>query len=256
MLKQTIDLNCDMGESFGAYRMGDDSAVLPFVTSANIACGMHAGDPGVMRRTVAAAATRGVAVGAHPGFPDLPGFGRREMRLTPDEIYDLVVYQVGALMGFTSAAVIPLRHVKPHGALYNMSCAVPALAEAVANAVRDVNPRLSLFGLPGSALERAANTAGLRFVREAFADRGYAPDGSLVPRGRPGSMLNEEGQVVRRALRMVLEGKVRAADGSDISIQADTLCVHGDGAHAAGLARGLRAGLEAAGVLLAPPGVV
>jgi UPF0271 protein len=171
---RTIDLNCDLGESFGAYRMGDDAGVLPFVTSANVACGAHAGDPSVMRRTVAAALEHGVAIGAHPGFPDLAGFGRRDMRISPQEAYDLVLYQVGALAAFATAAGTSLRHVKPHGALYNMACADAALAEPIARAVRDLDARLILFGLPGSELQRAAEGAGLRFAREAFADRGYA----------------------------------------------------------------------------------
>jgi 5-oxoprolinase (ATP-hydrolysing) subunit A len=252
-VNRTIDLNCDLGESFGAYRMGEDAAVLPHITSANVACGFHAGDPSVMRRTVAAAAARGVAVGAHPGLPDLGGFGRREMRVSPDEVYDMVLYQAGALLAFTRAAGVPLRHVKPHGALYNMACADPALAEPIARAVRDLDPGLAVFGLPGSALEAAARAAGLRFVREAFADRGYAPDGTLLPRGRPGALLADEGVVVRRALRMVLEQRVRAADGTDIPLPADTLCVHGDGPHAAALARGLRDGLQSAGVRVAAP---
>ena len=252
-MARNIDLNCDLGESFGAYRMGDDAAVLPHITSANVACGFHGGDPAVMRRTVIAAAARGVAIGAHPGFQDLAGFGRRTMQVEPDEVYDLTIYQVGALMGFCRAAGVPLRHVKPHGALYNMACADAALAGAVAGAVRDMDAGLLLFGLPGSALQHAAEAAGLGFVREAFADRGYAPDGTLLPRGTPGAVLADEGTVVRRALRLVLEGTVRASDGSHIPLDADTLCVHGDTPHAAALARGLRAGLESAGIRVAAP---
>lgn len=248
-----IDLNCDMGEGFGPYRIGDDAAVLPWISSANIACGLHAGDPSVMRKTVAAAAAKRVAIGAHPGLPDLVGFGRREMRVSPDEIYDLVLYQVGALIAFTRAAGTRVRHVKPHGALYNMACADLRLAEPIASAIHDLDPRLALFGLPGSALQHAAEASGLYFVAEAFADRGYAPDGSLLPRGTPGAVLADEGVVVRRALRLLLEGSVKASDGTDLPMTPRTLCVHGDGQHAAALARGLRAGLEAAGIRVAAP---
>jgi len=166
-----VDINCDMGESFGAYEIGADDEVLPHVTSANIACGFHGGDPVVMRKTVAAAAKHGVAVGAHPGLPDLVGFGRRAMQVTPDEVYDLLIYQIGALLGFARAADVPLRHVKPHGALYNMAAAQPALADAVARAVRDVDPKLVLFGLAGSHLLKAAERAGIPSASEAFADR-------------------------------------------------------------------------------------
>jgi 5-oxoprolinase (ATP-hydrolysing) subunit A len=248
-----IDLNCDLGEGFGAYRIGDDAAVLPFITSANVACGLHAGDPTVMRRTVAAAAAKRVAVGAHPGLPDMLGFGRREMSVSPDEIYDLVIYQVGALLAFARAAGGRVRHVKPHGALYNMAARDILLAEPVASAVHDLDTRLALFGPPGSALQHAAEASGLYFVPEAFADRGYAPDGTLLPRGSAGAVLSDEGVVVRRALRLLLEGRLRTADGSDLEMAPRTLCIHGDGPHAAALARGLRAGVEAAGIRVAAP---
>jgi UPF0271 protein len=252
-MNRTIDLNCDLGESFGAYRMGDDAGVLPFVTSANVACGAHAGDPSVMRRTVAAALEHGVAIGAHPGFPDLAGFGRREMRISPQEAYDLVLYQVGALAAFATAAGTGLRHVKPHGALYNMACADAALAEPIARAVRDLDARLILFGLPGSELQRAAEAAGLRFAREAFADRGYAADGSLVRRGRPGAMIEDADDAVRRAVEIAAEGRTRTADGAELRLEADTICIHGDRADAALFARTLREGLERSGVRVAAP---
>ncbi|HEX8429687.1 MAG TPA: 5-oxoprolinase subunit PxpA [Longimicrobium sp.] len=248
-----IDLNCDLGESFGAYRIGDDAGVLPYVTSANVACGAHAGDPGVMRATVAAALEHGVAIGAHPGFPDLAGFGRREMRISSQEAYDLVVYQVGALAGFAAAAGTTLRHVKPHGALYNMACRDAALAEPIARAVRDVDARLILFGLPGSELQRAAEGAGLCFAREAFADRAYAADGSLVPRGTPGAVIDDADEAVRRAVEIAAEGRVTTADGGELRLAADTLCVHGDRADAGRFARALREGLERAGVRVAAP---
>ncbi|MBX6364774.1 MAG: LamB/YcsF family protein [Gemmatimonadetes bacterium] len=249
-----IDLNCDMGESFGAYRIGADDAVLPHITSANIACGFHGGDPGVMRRTVAAALRHGVAVGAHPGLPDLVGFGRRAMEITPEEAYDLVVYQVGALLGFAAAAGARLQHVKPHGALYNMAAADAALADAVAAAVRDVDRGLILFGLAGSELVAAGERAGVRTAAEAFADRAYTRDGALVSRRLAGALITDPDDAVRRALRMVLEGRVRAIDGADVPLHADTICIHGDGAHAAEFARRLRAALEDAGVEVAAVG--
>lgn len=240
-----VDLNCDMGESFGAYRIGADEAILPHITSANIACGFHGGDPGVMRRTVAGALACGVAVGAHPGLPDLVGFGRRTMDVTPDEVYDLVVYQVGALLGFTAAAGARLHHVKPHGALYNMAAASAELAEAIARAVRDVDRGLVLYGLAGSHLVTAGETAGLRTASEAFADRNYRRDGSLVTRRRPDALVTDADEAARRAVRMVREGRVRTVDGDDIPLRADTICIHGDGPHAAEFARRLRAALEA-----------
>ena len=246
-----VDLNCDMGESFGAYRIGADDAVLPHVTSANIACGFHGGDPTVMHETVAAARARGVAIGAHPGLPDLAGFGRRTMDVTADEVYDLVVYQVGALLGFVRAAGATLNHVKPHGALYNMAATRPPLADAIARAVRDVDAQLVLYGLAGSALVAAAERAGLPAASEAFADRHYLADGTLVPRRRADALVDDADAAVVRAVRMVCEGRVRTVDGTDLTLRADTLCLHGDGAHAAALARRLRAGLEEAGVTVA-----
>lgn len=252
-MNRTIDLNCDLGESFGAWGMGDDAGVLPFVTSANVACGAHAGDPSVMRRTVAAALEHGVAIGAHPGFPDLAGFGRREMKISSQEAYDLVLYQVGALAAFAAAAGTALRHVKPHGALYNMACADAALAEPIARAVRDLDARLILFGLPGSHLQRAAEGAGLRFAREAFPDRGYAADGSLVRRGAPGAMIEDAGEAARRAVEIAAEGRTRTADGGELRLEADTLCIHGDRPDAALFARTLREGLERSGVRVAAP---
>jgi UPF0271 protein len=243
-----VDLNCDMGESFGAYRIGADEEVMPHITSANIACGFHGGDPTVMRRTIAAALERGVAVGAHPGLPDLAGFGRRTMDVTPEEVYDLVVYQVGALQGFAAAAGATLQHVKAHGALYNMAAANPKLAEAIARAVRDVDRGLVLFVLAGSDLVEAGRAAGLETASEAFADRNYMPDGSLVSRRRPDAMVTDAGEAVRRAVRMVKEGKVRSVDGGDIALRAETICIHGDGAHAAEFARQLRAAFESGGI--------
>jgi len=237
-----------MGESFGAWRMGQDEALLDQVSSANIACGWHAGDPATMARTVQAALARGVALGAHPGLPDLQGFGRRELALSADEARGLTLYQVGALDAFARAAGGRLRHVKPHGALYNMAARDPRLAAAVAGAVRDFDPGLVLVGLSGSELIKAGRDAGLACASEVFADRGYEPDGSLTPRGRPGAMIEDEAQAVARVLRMVLEGKVAGRDGADLAIRADTVCIHGDQPQALAFARRLRAALEGAGV--------
>jgi UPF0271 protein len=249
-----IDLNCDLGESFGAWRLGADEEILPFVTSASVACGFHAGDPGTMRRTVRAALAHGVAIGAHPGLPDLQGFGRRAMEVSPEEAYDLVLYQVGALQAFAAAAGVVLQHVKPHGALYNLAAARPPLAEAIARAVRDVDHGLVLYGLSGSHLVAAGRAAGLRTASEAFADRGYAPDGSLVSRRESAALVTDPEEVARRALRMAREGRVRAVDGTDVEVEADTLCVHGDSPGAADLARRLRGALEAEGVEVRAPG--
>jgi len=248
-----VDINCDMGESFGAYAIGADAEVLPHVTSANIACGFHGGDPAVMRTTVAAASTLGVAIGAHPGLPDLAGFGRRAMQVTPQEVYDMIIYQVGALLGFARAAGAELQHVKPHGALYNMAAAQPALADAIARAVRDVDRRLLLYGLAGSHLLAAAERAGITAASEVFADRNYLHDGSLVSRQRPDALVTDADEAVRRAVRMIREGVVADVDGEEIQIRADTICIHGDGPNAAQLAKQLRAGLEAAGVEVVAP---
>lgn len=249
-----VDLNCDMGESFGAYRIGADAAVFPFITSANIACGYHGGDPTVMRTTIEEAQRRGVAIGAHPGLPDLIGFGRRTMDVTPTETYDMFVYQIGALLGFARAAGVEMQHVKAHGAIYNMAAAKPELAAAIARAVRDVDAGLLMFGLPGSPLITEAEALGLATTSEAFADRNYMPDGSLVSRRRPDAQVHDADEAVRRAIRMVREGKVCAVDGNDIAIRADTICIHGDGPHAAEFARALREAFEADGIAIRAPG--
>jgi UPF0271 protein len=243
-----IDLNCDMGESYGAWRMGQDEALLDLVTSANIACGYHAGDPATMMRTVQCAAAKGVAVGAHPSLPDLQGFGRRTMAISPEEARGLTLYQVGALEAFARAAGTRLRHVKAHGALYNMAAKDPALAAAIASAVRDFDPSLVLVGLSGSELIKAGRALGLTCASEVFADRGVEPDGSLTPRGRPGAMIEDEEQAVTRVLRMVLEGKVAARGGVDVAIQADTVCIHGDQPKALAFALRLREALGRAGI--------
>lgn len=243
-----VDLNCDMGESFGAFRVGVDDEVFPYITSANVACGFHGGDPGVMRQTLARAQELGVAVGAHPSLPDLVGFGRRTMDVTPDDVYDMVVYQIGALLGVACARKMEMQHVKAHGALYNMAAANAALAGAIARAVRDVDRDLTLFGLPGSHIVAEGESAGLRVACEAFADRNYMPDGSLVSRRRPDAQVHDADEALRRAIRMVREGKVTAIDGNDIDLRVDTVCIHGDGPHAAEFAQRLRRGFEAAGI--------
>jgi UPF0271 protein len=242
-----IDLNSDVGESFGAWAMGDDEGVMRSISSANVACGYHAGDPGVMRHTVRLARDAGVGVGAHPGFPDLLGFGRREMRASPQDVEDMVLYQIGALAAIAAAEGVPLTHVKAHGALYNMAARDRALAEAIARAVRAIDRTLVLFGLPGSDLLQAGKDHGLRVAAEGFADRAYEPDGSLTPRSHAGSVIHDAGTVVARAVRIVMDGRVTASDGNDLAMRVDTLCVHGDTPGAAELTRALRAGLERAG---------
>ena len=250
MLK--IDLNCDLGESFGAYTLGMDEEVIPHISSANVACGFHASDPEVMRRTVALAAAAGVAVGAHPGFPDLLGFGRRNLDVAPAEAGSYVLYQLGALGGFCRAAGIPLAHVKPHGALYNMAGADYALARAICEAIASYDPALVLLALSGSQMLRAAADVGLRAAREVFADRAYEEDGSLVSRKKPGAMIEDEDEAIRRVLRMVAEGKTTAITGKDIPMAADSVCVHGDGPKALAFARRIRAALEEAGIAVVP----
>jgi UPF0271 protein len=243
-----IDLNSDVGESFGAWRLGDDEALMLVISSANIACGFHGGDPGVMRRTVELARAHGVAVGAHPGFQDLAGFGRRDMRCSPQEVEDLVVYQVGALAGVAAAQGVRLQHVKAHGALYNMACVDESLAAAIARATAALDSSLVLFGLPGSHLVREGRRAGLPVAAEIFADRAYMADGTLVPRSRPGSVIHNPDEVVSRAVRMARDRSVIAIDGTIVPLEADTLCVHGDTPGAAALATAIRRALEAEGV--------
>lgn len=246
-----LDLNCDMGESYGAWKMGDDLAVLPFVSSANIACGFHGGDPGTMRKTVAAALKHGVALGAHPSLPDLLGFGRREIRLSPQEAYDCVVVQIGALAAVAASQGARLHHVKAHGALYNMAAKDRALADAICRAVKDVDPSLVLYGLAGSELIRAAQNAGLRAAQEVFGDRSYQSDGSLTPRTQPGSMIEDADASLQQVLSMVQRQRVATQQGVEIEVQADTLCLHGDQPGAALFAQKIRAALEAKGVKIA-----
>jgi len=243
-----IDLNCDMGESFGPWPMGADAQVMPNITSANVACGAHAGDPTVMRRTVRLATRHGVAVGAHPGFADLQGFGRREMQIDPDEVEASLIAQIGALAAIARAEGQTLQHVKAHGALYNMAVRDRRLADAIAAAVKAFDSALIMFGLPNSPLLDAGRAAGLRVAAEGFADRAYEPDGSLTPRSRPGAVIHDAGAVVARAVRMIREGVVLSTTGEEIRLAVDTICVHGDTPGAAELTRQIRAGLDAAGI--------
>jgi UPF0271 protein len=241
-----IDLNADMGESFGAWRMGDDIALLDVVSTANVACGFHAGDPVTMTRTVAAAAGRGVAIGAHVSYPDLVGFGRREMELSPEEIAADVRYQLGALIGIAHSVGAEVRHVKPHGALYNRASREPAVALAIAQAAAPL-PVMLLAGSPGLL---AASTV-TRGVAECFADRSYEPDGTLTPRSAPDAVMHDPRAVAERAVRMAAQRRVVARDGSVIAIDAESLCVHGDTPGSVALAREIRGQLDAAGIAVA-----
>jgi UPF0271 protein len=247
-----IDLNCDLGESFGAYTLGHDTAVMSHISSANIACGFHAGDAQVMEKTVALCKEAGVSIGAHPGFPDLQGFGRRNMAVLPQEVKAYVTYQIGALAAFCKAARVRLCHVKPHGALYNMAAKDSALAAAVAEAIYAVDPTLTLLALSGSQMLLAARAVGLPCAAEVFADRGYEADGTLVARTKPGAMVTDAAEAVRRVVRMCREGKVRSVTGEDVEIEPQSVCVHGDGAEALDFVRSLRAALTAADILVQP----
>lgn len=243
-----VDLNCDMGESFGAYTMGHDEDILDFVTSANIACGFHAGDPATMRKTVKMALEKNVGIGAHPGLQDLVGFGRRNISLSPQEAYDLTVYQIGALSGFVQAEGGKLQHVKAHGALYNMAAKNAALSEAIAEAVYDINPELILFGLSGSELVKAGEKLGLRTANEVFSDRTYQPDGTLTPRTQPNALITDTGTAINQVIRMVKEQKVATVEEQDIAIQAETICIHGDGVTALDFAEAISKSLKDAGI--------
>jgi UPF0271 protein len=243
-----VDLNCDFGESFGVYQLGEEEEILRYVTSVNIACGFHAGDPLVMRKTVQMALEQKVAIGAHPGFPDLLGFGRRNIAVTPEEAYAYVVYQIGALAAFVKAEGGTMSHVKPHGALYNMAAKDAALAEAIAKAVYDVDPALILYGLARSELIRAGKKFGLRTANEVFADRTYQEDGSLTPRSDPRSLIVDEQEAVQQVLTMVKEKRVRSLQGIDVPIEAETVCIHGDGKKAVLFAKRLYEALREEGV--------
>lgn len=238
-----IDINCDMGESFGAYTMGNDADIMPFITSANIACGFHAGDPAIMRKTVTACIEHKVAIGAHPGFADLSGFGRRLIHISPNEAYELVLYQTGALYAFVKAAGGSLHHIKPHGALYNMAAKDKALANAIAQAVKDFDYNLFLYGLAGSELINEAKKAGIRTCSEVFADRTYQADGSLTPRSQPNAMIHDAKKAVAQVMQFIGEKK----------LAAETVCVHGDGANALEFAKTLHLNFEKMDVQMRHP---
>jgi UPF0271 protein len=247
---KSIDLNCDIGESFGAWRMGADAEVMPWITSANIACGFHAGDFSTMRQTVALAVQHGVAIGAHVSLPDLQGFGRRELRVTADEAYAMTLYQIGALSAFARAAGTRVAHVKPHGALYNMAAKDRTLADAIARAVRDFDQALILFGLAGSELPEAGAAAGLRVAHEAFADRRYEGDGSLTPRRENDAVIHDIDAAVAQAVRIATLENVETRAGGTLALRADTICVHGDRTDAGEFAKRLHEALERSGVLV------
>lgn len=247
-----VDMNCDLGESFGAYKIGLDEDVIPFITSANVACGYHASDPVVMDKTVKLCKKNGAGIGAHPGFPDLLGFGRRNMNVSPAEAKAYVQYQIGALYAFCKANQVSMQHVKPHGALYNMAGKDYALAKAICEGIYEIDPELIMLGLSGSEMIKAAKDTGLKIAKEVFADRAYEEDGSLVARTKPGSMIHDEDLAVKRVIRMIKEGKVEAITGKDIDISVDSICVHGDGEKALAFVQKIRSALEAEGITIAP----
>ncbi|GAA0285828.1 UPF0271 protein [Gracilibacillus halotolerans] len=234
-----MDLNCDLGESYGAFRMGNDEAILPYVDSVNIACGYHAGDPTIMQTTVKLAKEHGVKIGAHPGFPDLHGFGRRNLQMSPQEIYDMVLYQLGALHAFTIVNETTIHHVKPHGALYNMAAVDYTVASAIANAVHDFNPTIILYGLAKSELIRAGKDVGLTTWNETFADRRYEEDGTLTSRNTNGAVIETEQEVIEQ-VRLLSQGRVKTITGNIISLETDTICVHGDNKNAVKLVQTIR----------------
>jgi UPF0271 protein len=252
-----IDLNSDVGESFGNYKLGMDEEVIPLISSANIACGFHAGDPTVMKRTVTIAKENGVALGAHPGFPDLIGFGRRNMDASPDEIKDYVTYQIGALQAFAASQAMTLQHVKPHGALYNMAVKDMAIWDAVAEVIAAVDQRLILFVMAGpwrGDLEAIGAKHGIRMAFEFFGDRAYNTNGSLVSRKLPGAVIHDHERVAEKVLKMITEGKVVCIDGSEIELSAETICVHGDNPAALKLVKNIREALHDSDIEIAPPG--
>ncbi|HLJ61288.1 MAG TPA: 5-oxoprolinase subunit PxpA [bacterium] len=253
-MTRTVDFNSDLGESFGAYTIGADAEMMPAITSANVACGFHGGDPLVMERTVRLARQHGVGIGAHPGFPDLVGFGRREMRLSLDELRTTFIYQIGALEAFARARGAALQHVKGHGALQNMAAYDEAQSRAIVDAIASVDRRLIVVAFCGSVLERVAREAGLRVAREAYADRGYTRSGALVSRSHPRALLTDPDAVGSRVVRIVTEGVVDVVDGGEFRLEPDTFCFHGDTPGAPALARAARNALTRAGVQIAPLG--
>lgn len=250
----TVDLNCDMGESFGAYSLGRDEAVLAHVSSVNIACGFHAGDFAVLSQTVKRAKAHHAAIGAHPGLPDLQGFGRRYMAVSPEDVYHMVVYQLGAIQAVCHTHQVPLHHVKAHGALYHMVCQEPSYAQALVQAVSDVDQELQVFGLSGSRLLEIGEAAGLSMVSEVFADRAYEDNGQLVSREQPQAVLENIEQAAERAIDMITKGNVISVNGYALAVRADTICVHGDGYRAQSLAAALQESLQTKGIHMAPIG--
>ena len=253
MSARRIDLNCDMGESYGAWKMGADAQVMPFISSANIACGFHGGDPATIRKTVRLAVDHGVAIGAHPSLPDLQGFGRRVMKISPQDMYDLVLYQAGAVEAFARAAGSKLHHVKCHGALYNMAAVDEALSDAMARAVKDLGPEVFLYCLSGSKSLERAKKQNVKTLGEVFADRGYSDDGTLAPRDKPGGMIEDAAQSVQQALGMIEEGYVNSLSGKRVPVSADTLCLHGDQPGAVAFAKALRKTFSEKGISVVAP---
>lgn len=247
-MKKQIDLNCDMGESFGVYSIGSDAELMTVITSANIACGAHAGDFNVMDQSVILSKENGVKVGAHPGYPDLAGFGRRMMPFSPEEIYRFMIFQIGSLQAFCKVHHIPLHHVKPHGALYNVAARDHTIADAIAKAVSDLDDSLLLYGLAGSELIAAGKKYGLTVANEVFADRTYQADGTLTPRSEKNALIEDVEKAVEQVKQMVMEGIVQAVDGSTVQVQADTVCIHGDNPQAVEFARKLKRQLIADGI--------
>lgn len=250
---RTIDLNCDMGESYGAWKMGADAEVMPLITSANIASGFHAGDPATIRKTVRLAVDHGVAVGAHPSLPDLMGFGRRAMRITPQEMYDLIIYQAGAVEAFARVAGTKLHHVKCHGALYNMAAIDEGLSDAMVRAVGDLGGGVMLYALSNSVTMKTARSKNIPVLGEVFADRNYSDDGTLAPRDRPGGMIEDAAQSVKHALEMIEQGFVTSLAGKRVAVSADTLCLHGDQPGAVAFARLIRKIFAEKGIAVAAP---
>jgi UPF0271 protein len=254
-LKRKIDINCDLGESYGAFKVGNDEKIMPYITSANIACGFHAGDPTTIAHTIDVAKKQGVAVGAHPGYPDIMGFGRREMQLTSEEAKNYTLYQVSALRGFAEAANLNLQHVKPHGALYNMAVKDEKLSNAIVEAIKALNTGLIVFAPPNSTLSKAAAKKRLRVAHEFFADRAYNPDGSLVSRKQPNAIIQDPRKVVERVVKAVEDGTVAAANGEVLNVgKVHTVCVHGDTPAALELAEAIKKGLARAGIGVKPVG--
>ena len=257
-MNKAIDLNADAGESYGAWTLGDDAALFPLLSSVNVACGFHAGDPLTIQKAVALAKAHSLGIGAHPSYPDLPGFGRRILEAAPDQVYADVLYQVSALGGMCRAAGVPLRHVKAHGALSTRAWTHAPTAAAIAQATRDFDPRLPLVVLPATLLETEARRLGLPVVLETFPERAYLRDGRLAPRSVPGSSIHDPQEAARRAVMMVQEGRIEAIDGGFFEFQVDTLCIHGDNPNAVQIAQAVRAALEAGGIQIRPfpvPGV-